>query len=278
MKSINIKGKLLNLDSPKLMGILNITPDSFFAKSRYLLDNQGVIEKVDEMLLQGATFIDVGGHSTRPNADAVSEQEELDRILPVVEGISKNFPEAIITIDTFRSQVARKAVQAGAAIINDISGGNLDKKMFETVAELGVPYIIMHSRGTPQTMTQLADYQDVTLEVIDELQKKIYKLRQLGVKDIVLDPGFGFAKKISHNFEILRKLEAFKIFDLPLLIGISRKSMIWKTLKISADEALNGTTALNMYALMNGANILRVHDVKEAAETLKLYESIVHSR
>jgi dihydropteroate synthase len=274
-KSINVKGKLIDFSSPRIMGILNITPDSFYANSRYLSDSQVITDKVAEMIEHGATFIDIGGYSTRPKAIDISITEELDRVLPVIEIINKNFPDIAISIDTFRSEVAHKSVEVGASIINDISGGNLDEKMFQTVADLNVPYILMHSRGNPETMSQLADYQIVTLDVITELQQKIYQLRQLGVKDIIIDPGFGFAKNAKQGFEMMRNLAAFQIMELPLFIGISRKSMIWRTLNITANEALNGTTALNMFALMGGANILRVHDVKEAMETVMLFEELV---
>ncbi len=273
-KSINIKGRLFDFTSPKVMAILNITPDSFFEKSRYSSDNQEVIDKVGEMKEQGATFIDIGGYSTRPKAIDISVAEELNRVLPVIEIINKNFPEIAISIDTFRSEVAKKSVEAGASIINDISGGNLDENMFQTVAELDVPYILMHSRGNPETMSQLNDYQDLTLDVISELQQKVYQLKQLGVKNIIIDPGFGFAKNAKQGFEMMRNLKAFEVMDLPLLVGISRKSMIWRTLNITANEALNGTTALNMVALVSGASILRVHDVKEAMETIRLFEEL----
>lgn len=274
LKSINVKGRLIDFSTPKVMGILNVTPDSFFAKSRFITGNDSIMAKAGEMMEQGATIIDIGGYSTRPHATDISIAEELDRVLPVIEAINKDFPESIISIDTFRNEVARAAIKAGAAIINDISGGNLDDKMFETVAELQVPYILMHSRGNPETMSQLNDYQSLTLDVITELQEKIAQLRALAVKDIIIDPGFGFAKNAKQGFELLRNLEALKIMDLLLLVGISRKSMIWRTLNISANEALNGTTALNMFALMQGANILRVHDVKEAVETIRLFEEL----
>ncbi len=273
-KSINVNGRLIDFSTPRVMAILNITPDSFFEGSRYNADSQAIIDKVAELITQGATFIDIGGYSTRPNAADISLGEELDRVLPVIEAISGTFPDVAVSIDTFRSQVARAAVRAGAGMINDISGGNLDDKMFATVAELQVPYILMHSRGNPATMSQLSDYQDVTLDVITELQQKVYQLRQLGVMDIIIDPGFGFAKNAKQGFEILRNFTAFDIMDLPILVGISRKSMIWRTLNITANEALNGTTALNMYALMQGSNILRVHDVREAVETVKLFEEL----
>ncbi|AFK04998.1 dihydropteroate synthase [Emticicia oligotrophica DSM 17448] len=268
------ENKLIDLSSPKIMGILNITPDSFFAKSRYNADIDLLIEKAAEMLKQGATFIDIGGYSTRPNAAEVSTNEEIDRVVPAIEAIVKNLPDAILSIDTFRSKVAQAAIHAGAAIINDIAGGNLDEFMFKTVAELNVPYILMHSRGNPQTMSSLNQYDNLTLEIIHELNEKVLQLRLLGVKDIIIDPGFGFAKDSKQGFELMKNLKTFDVMNMPILVGISRKSMIWRTLGVSADDALNGTTALNMYALTQGAKILRVHDVKEANETLKLYEEL----
>jgi dihydropteroate synthase len=272
--------KLIDLSKPTVMGILNITPDSFFSGSRFSLNSNQITDQVGKMIADGAKFIDIGGYSTRPNANDVSISEEIDRVSPVIEVISKDFGNKIaISIDTFRSKVAREAVNAGATIINDIAGGNLDEEMFQTVAELQVPYILMHSRGNPQTMDRLNDYKTgdgphLTLAVITELQEKVAQLRALAVKDIMIDPGFGFAKNAKQGFEMMRNLEAFKVMDLPLLVGISRKSMIWRTLNITADEALNGTTALNMYALSQGAKILRVHDVKEATETIRLYEEL----
>jgi dihydropteroate synthase len=279
LKSINVNGRLIDFSTPKVMAILNVTPDSFFEKSRYssgrhTADNESILNKVGEIIEQGVTFIDIGGYSTRPKAIDISVAEELDRVLPVIEIINKNFPETTISIDTFRSEVARKSIEVGAGLINDISGGNLDENMFQTVADLNVPYILMHSRGNPETMNQLNDYNDLTLDVITELQQKVYQLRQLGVKDIIIDPGFGFAKNAKQGFEMMRNLTAFQIMELPLLVGISRKSMIWRTLNITANEALNGTTALNMFALMQGANVLRVHDVKEAMETVRLFEEL----
>ncbi|MFD2522787.1 dihydropteroate synthase [Emticicia soli] len=276
IKTYQIKlpnGQLMALNRPTVMGILNITPDSFFEGSRYEADAQQVVDTAAKMLADGAIFIDIGGYSTRPSAAEISINEEIDRVVPAIEAIMKHYPDAIISIDTFRSSVAKAAVKAGAAIINDIAGGNLDTEMFQTVANLDVPYILMHSRGTPQTMTSLNQYNNLTVDVIGELQSKVFELRQLGVKDIILDPGFGFAKGPTQGFEMMRNLPAFQILELPLLVGISRKSMIYKTLNVTADEALNGTTALNMIALINGAHILRVHDVKEAVETVKLYEA-----
>ncbi|MBB3841397.1 dihydropteroate synthase [Runella defluvii] len=268
-KTLNIAGKLLDLSTPQVMGILNVTPDSFFSGSR-VLQIEDAYKKADKMLSEGASMLDIGGHSTRPGADAVSEEEELNRVLPVVEMLRKRFPEAIISIDTFRASVARKSIEAGAHIINDIAGGNLDPLMFEAVAELNVPYILMHSRGTPQTMKELNQYDDLVTDVLRELQTKIYQLRQLGVKDIVADMGFGFAKNADQNYVLLRELRAFEALEVPLLVGVSRKSMIWRKLDITPDQSLNGTTALNTVAILNGANILRVHDVKEAIEVVKL--------
>lgn len=270
-KKLNIGGKLLDLSIPQVMGILNITPDSFYSGSRVLqLDD--AYKKAEKMLSEGASILDLGGHSTRPGADAVSETEEANRVLPVVEMLRKHFPRAIISIDTFRASVARQAIEAGAHIINDIAGGNLDPLMFETVAALQVPYILMHSRGTPQTMKDLNQYDDLVTDVMRELQAKIYELQQLGVKDIVADMGFGFAKNADQNYVLLRELRAFEILNVPLLVGVSRKSMIWRKLNITPDQSLNGTTALNTVALLNGASILRVHDVKEAVETVKLMQ------
>jgi len=272
--------KLIDLSKPVVMGILNITPDSFFSGSRYSPNSNQIAEQVGKMIADGAVFIDIGGYSTRPDADDVSVSEEIDRVSPVIEVIAMGFGDKVaISIDTFRSKVAREAVKLGATIINDIAGGNLDEEMFQTVAELQVPYILMHSRGNPQTMNNLNDYQTggvphLTLTVITELQEKVAQLRALAVKDIIIDPGFGFAKNAKQCFEMMRNLEAFKVMDLPILVGISRKSLIWRTLKITAHEALNGTTALNMYSLMQGAKILRVHDVKEAVETIRLFEEL----
>lgn len=273
-KTLNIAGKLLDLSTPQVMGILNVTPDSFFSGSR-VLQIEDAYKKADKMLSEGASMLDIGGHSTRPGADAVSEEEELNRVLPVVEMLRKRFPEAIISIDTFRASVARKSIEAGAHIINDIAGGNLDPLMFEAVAELNVPYILMHSRGTPQTMKELNQYDDLVTDVLRELQAKIYQLRQLGVKDIVADMGFGFAKNADQNYVLLRELRAFEALEVPLLVGVSRKSMIWRKLEITPEQSLNATTALNMVALLNGANILRVHDVKEAIEVVKLIQLLL---
>ena len=269
--TLNCRGKLLTLDTPQVMGILNITPDSFYAGSR-LGSVEEVLQKAGTMLADGADILDIGGYSSRPGAADIGVQEELDRVVPAIEAVIRNFPEAVISIDTFRAAVAEAAVSAGAAIINDISGGNLDEAMFQTVAKLQVPYVLMHMRGTPQTMTTLAKYEDVVVEVVDELQDQVARLKQAGVKDIILDPGFGFAKTIAHNFELLRRLNELRIFRLPILAGLSRKSMVYKTLHIDQVDALTGTIALNTIALMKGAAILRVHDVKEMKQTVELYK------
>lgn len=255
------------------MGILNVTPDSFFAGSRVNTKRDMATDAADragEMLRDGTTFLDIGGYSTRPGAPDISPLEEADRVLPAIESILRAWPDALISVDTFRANVARQAVEAGACMVNDVAGGTLDPEMFSTVASLGVPYVLMHIRGTPQTMQSMAKYDHVLTEVIDELGNQLARLRALGHKDIVLDPGFGFAKTPAHNFTLLNHLEAFRLFDEPLLVGISRKSTIWRTLGITADEALNGTTVLNTVALLKGASILRVHDVREAVEAVTL--------
>lgn len=253
------------------MGILNVTPDSFHTGNRFG-DEAALLERAEKMLSEGADFLDIGGYSTRPGAADISPEEEIRRVVPILEALSKRFPEAVLSIDTFRAAVARHATEAGAAIVNDVSGGLLDDAMFDTVAALGVPYILMHMRGTPQTMAGLNHYSDLIPDILDELHPKIARLRELGVKDIVIDPGFGFAKNAEQNYQLLRQADAFHAFGLPLLIGISRKSMIWKKLGIRPEEALNGTTVLNTIALQKGAHILRVHDVREARETIRLME------
>ncbi|GAB4053025.1 dihydropteroate synthase [Spirosoma litoris] len=276
-KTLNCRGRLVDLSQPVVMGILNATPDSFFADSRIIPDKTATlmaVELAQQMLDHGATFLDIGGYSTRPGAAPVGPTEEADRVVPVIESIRANFPDALISIDTFRASVARQAVQSGASVVNDVAGGTLDPAMFETVATLGVPYILMHMRGTPQTMQSLATYTNVVTEVIDELAIRLAELRALGANDIILDPGFGFAKTPKQNFELLSKLDSFQLFDEPILVGLSRKTTIWKTLNIRADEALNGTTVLNTAALLKGASILRVHDVREAVEAIKLTQQL----
>ncbi len=252
------------------MGILNITPDSFYGDSRVGTEKE-ILSKAEKMLMEGATLLDVGGYSSRPGALDISEGEESKRVSNAVGILLKEFPQALVSVDTFRSEVATAAILRGACMINDISGGSLDARMFEVVAAHKVPYVLMHMQGTPQSMSSLTTYNNLVKDVLDYFHQKIDPLRQLGVKDLVLDPGFGFAKTIEQNFHLLNHLHHFKLFGSPLLVGISRKSMIWKPLNITADEALNGTTALHMKALEKGASILRVHDVKEAVETIKLF-------
>lgn len=273
MFTLNCNGRLLVIDKPAVMGIINATPDSFFAASR----QQGVdtiLRQAEKMLKEGAAILDIGGQSTRPGSVRITEEEELVRVIGPVESLVKNFPAAFISIDTFYASVAREAVNAGAAIINDISAGSIDSKMISTAASLKVPYVLMHMKGTPQTMQVSAQYNDVSAEVLDFLIRKKHELHMAGITDVIIDPGFGFGKTIEHNFEMLSKLEVFSMLNAPLLLGISRKSFIWKTLGVSANEALNGTTALNMAGLLKGASILRVHDVKEAAETIKLFTAL----
>lgn len=271
--TINCKGSLLDFGSPRVMGILNITPDSFYDGGKYP-DEKALLLQTEKMLREGASIIDIGAYSSRPGATDISEDEELGRIVPIVELILGNFPSAILSVDTFRAGVARICIEAGAAMVNDISGGDLDSRMMKTVAELQVPYIIMHMRGSPQNMTKLTDYEDVLIDVRYSLSEKVARARQLKINDVIIDPGFGFAKTRSQNFSLLKHLDLFLPFDVPLLVGLSRKSMIYKTLGTDAERALNGTTALNMYALNKGAHILRVHDVKEAVECVRLFEEL----
>jgi len=272
MNSINCKGKLLNLDEPVVMGIINATPDSFYGGHLHL-DNSNLLSLAASMARDGAAILDIGGLSTRPGSNTVSVQEETDRVIPVIENIHAAYPEMILSIDTYNSLVAKAAVAAGASVVNDISGGNLDAEMLETVAALQVPYICMHMQGVPATMQKDPVYKDVVQEVLDYFIFKTAACAQAGIKDVIIDPGFGFGKTIRHNFELLKNLSVLSITGKPILAGLSRKSTIWKTLGITAGEALNGTTVLNTMALMNGASILRVHDVKEARETITLYNA-----
>ncbi|WP_320815718.1 dihydropteroate synthase [Flavobacterium sp.] len=271
--TINCKGNLIDLSTPKIMGILNITPDSFYDGGSYNNESE-ILSQVEKMINDGATFIDVGGYSSKPNSEFVSEEEELNRILPLVQLILSKFPDVLLSIDTFRSNVAKQAINKGAVLINDISAGLLDDKMLVTVADLQVPYIMMHMKGTPQTMQSLAKYDDVVKEVMFYFSERVNAARKLGINDVIVDPGFGFAKTLEHNYEIMQKLDFFSILELPILVGISRKSMIYKLLENSAQEALNGTTVLNTIALQKGAQILRVHDVKEAQECIKIYTQL----
>lgn len=271
--TINCNGRLIDLNEPKIMGILNTTPDSFFDGGSSESINL-VLEKIDKYLNDGADIIDIGGYSTKPNAKVISEQEEIDRTIPFIEAIVKQHPDIILSIDTFRGNVAKKAINAGASIINDVSGWELDDNMFDAIKELNVPYILMHMKGNPETMQKKTSYNDITLEVNEYFSQKIEKLKAAKVNDIILDPGFGFAKNLEQNYELFSKMEALGFNQFPLLVGISRKSMIYKLFNTTAQEALNGTSVLNMVALQKGAKILRVHDVKEAKETLKIYNAL----
>lgn len=271
--TINCKGQLIDLSKPKVMGILNLTPNSFFDGGKYKNETE-IIPQVQKMLSEGATFIDIGAYSSKPNAEFVSTEEEMARIVPIVELLVQQFPGILISIDTFRSQVAEACIQKGAALINDISAGKLDDAMLCVVAKYNVPYIMMHMRGTPQTMSTLTQYKDVVKEVLLYFSERIAVARSLGINDLIVDPGFGFAKTLEQNYEMLQKMELFQQLKLPVLVGISRKSMIYKTLNNNASESLNGTTTLNTISLLKGANILRVHDVKEAVECVTLFNKM----
>ena len=274
--TINCKGTLVDFSSPKVMGILNITPDSFFDGGKYQ-HKKAILTQTEKMLKEGATFIDVGAYSSRPGADHVSEEEELRRILPAVALLLREFPDIYLSIDTFRSRVAKKTIEAGAAVFNDISGGNMDALMFRTIAQLQVPYILMHMQGTPQTMQNHPRYEHITTDLIQFFSEKMDELRRLQINDVIVDVGFGFGKTILHNFQLLKELHHFQTFNLPLLAGVSRKSMLYKTLNIHPNDALNATTSANTIALLHGANILRVHDVKEAVECIKIVEQLANA-
>lgn len=271
--NIQCRGELIDLSEPKIMGILNVTPDSFFDGGNYKSDAD-FLNQTEKMLVEGATFIDVGAYSSRPNAEFVSENEELLRLIPVVSAVSKRFPEAILSADTFRAVVADEAIVNGVAIINDISAGLLDDNMLEIIGKHAAPYIMMHMRGTPQTMTTQTNYNDIVLEMIRYFSERIAAARKHGINDIIVDPGFGFAKTGAQNYEVLQKLDLFQTLGLPVLSAVSRKSMIYKVLETNAKEALNGTTVLNTISLLKGAKILRVHDVKEAMECVKLVKAL----
>jgi dihydropteroate synthase len=270
---INCKGELIDLSIPKVMGILNVTPNSFFDGGKYK-NEQEIILQVEKMLAEGADFIDIGAYSSKPSAEFVTEQEETERIVPVIELILKHFPNALLSIDTFRAEVAKASIESGSAIINDISAGELDDKMFDVIAKYNVPYIMMHMRGNPQTMQSLTQYDDIVKEMLFYFSEKVQKARSMGINDLIVDPGFGFAKTTNQNYEVMQKMELFNLLELPVLAGISRKSMIYKTLNSTPQEALNGTTFLNTIALTKGAKILRVHDVKEAVECVTLFNKI----
>ncbi len=269
-KTINIKGQLLNLSQPIVMGILNVTPDSFYSESRKQGETE-IIERTRRIIEEGGQIIDIGGQSTNPKSTFLTDDEELERLRFALKIINREFPDAVLSVDTFYSKVAKECVEEyGVAVVNDISGGQLDNDMFATVARLGVPYILMHMRGTPQTMGQYTDYNNLIQDVFFYFSQKVAELHQLGVNDIIIDPGFGFSKTVEQNYELMAALRGFSIFDLPILAGISRKRMIYNLLGINSEESLNGTTVLNTFALQNGANILRVHDVKEAVEAVRL--------
>jgi dihydropteroate synthase len=274
--TINCKGHLLDLSTPKVMGVLNLTPDSFYDGGKFKNDKEA-LEQVEKNIQDGMDILDIGAYSSRPGADHISEEEELKRLSSVLQQVTKEFPDLIISIDTFRSEVAKASIDQGAHIINDISAGSLDANMMDFIADSQVPYIMMHMRGTPQTMKSMTSYEHLVTDIIAYFSKKVSEARAKGINDILIDPGFGFAKTIDQNFELLNHLKALKSLNLPILSGISRKSTIYKTLNIDAKEALNGTTALNMVALMNGSSILRVHDVLEAKQCITLYQKLIEN-
>ena len=272
--TINLKGKLMNFSVPKIMGILNITPDSFYDGGRYN-SKEKIQRQIEKMIISGADIVDVGGYSSRPGAKDISIEDELNRVIPVIEIIKKKFPKTIVSIDTFRSRVASEAIISGADIVNDISGGNLDSNMFQTVSKHKVPYILMHMRGNPENMMSKTNYENVTKDVCKYFSQRINKAHSCGINDIIIDPGFGFSKTTQQNYELLNNLEFFKEFQRPIIIGISRKSMIYKTLNTTPDKALNGSSVLHTISLMKGANILRTHDVKEAVECVKIVSQLI---
>ncbi len=271
--TINLRGKLMNFSVPKIMGILNITPDSFYDGGRYTSQDK-IKKQIEKMIISGADIIDVGGYSSRPGAKDISIQDELNRVIPTIEILKQKFPETIVSIDTFRSRVAREAIISGADIVNDISGGNLDPDMFETVSKHKVPYILMHMRGNPKNMMIKTDYENVTKDVCKYFSERIDKAKSFGINDIIIDPGFGFSKTTQQNYELFNNLEFFKEFQRPIIIGISRKSMIYKILNTTPEKALNGSSVLHTISLMKGANILRTHDVKEALECVKIVSQL----
>jgi dihydropteroate synthase len=272
-KTLNLGGRLMVLNMPIVMGIVNVTPDSFY-DGGHLTSETSLLKHAEKMIADGAAILDIGGYSSRPGAADISPEKEFDRVISAIKSIKSNFPEAVLSVDTFRASIAHAAVQEGALLVNDISGGELDPEMIETVARLKVPYICMHMKGRPQNMSSLATYDDLLQEVIEYFHQKLAALRENGIIDVILDPGFGFAKTVDHNFELLGKLQHLQHFGKPILTGLSRKSMVWRTLNTTPDEALNGTTVLHTLALVKGASILRVHDVKEANECIKLYTHI----
>ena len=273
MFTLNCKGRMITLDDPLIMGIINITPDSFYEKSRVKsLDN--LLEQAEKMIIEGADILDLGGQSTRPGSERIEADEEMKRVLPAVEMLNKEFPEKLLSIDTYYAKIAKTAVESGASIVNDISAGSYDADMIHTVALLNVPYVCMHLRGTPANMQQLTHYENVTREVLDFFIRKTDEMKLAGINDIIIDPGFGFAKTPAHNFQLIKDLSIFKLLEYPIMIGVSRKATIYKTLEITSEESLNGTTVLNSVAILNGANILRVHDVKEAKQVVQLIHNL----
>lgn len=274
--TINVGGRLVSLDEPQVMGILNVTPDSFFATSRCRSEEE-IRQRVCQIRQEGATMVDIGAYSSRPGAEDVAEAEELRRLLPAIDIVREEWPEAIISVDTFRAEVARRAVEAGADIVNDISGGEMDPEMFSAVADMHVPYILMHMQGTPRDMQKAPHYDNLMCEVFRSLGERVELLHEMGVADVILDPGFGFGKTMEQNYEMMARLGEFRLLDCPILAGVSRKSMVYRLLDTTPEESLNGTTVLNTIALMNGASILRVHDVKEAVEAVKIYRQCLIS-
>lgn len=272
--TVVLNGKILDLSHPIVMGILNVTPDSFFDGGKYKTEKK-VLKRAEDILEQGGSIIDIGALTTQPGSDAISTKEEIDRLLPAVKAVKKNFPDAFISIDTYRSWVALKVIEdCGPCMVNDVSGGNFDPHMFDTVGKLGVPYVLMHMQGTPLKMQENPEYEDIIREISLFFTERVKQLTKAGVKDVIIDPGFGFGKTLEHNYELLNRLDSFKVFQLPLMIGVSRKSMIYKLLKSNPEEALNGTSVVNTLALMGGADILRVHDVKEAVEAVRIFEKV----
>ena len=273
MFTLNRKGQLLTMETPLVMGILNLTPDSFYGGSRvHSVDD--LLQRAEKMIVEGADILDIGGQSTRPGSHRVSAGEELERVLPAIEAVHRRWPEQLVSVDTFYASVAREAVAAGASLVNDISAGALDEAMIETVTDLSVPYVLMHMKGHPETMQENPVYENVTLEVFDDLNRKLAAIRAAGIHDVIIDPGFGFGKTAVHNFQLLREMSFLQQLHCPLLAGVSRKGMVYKTLGITAEEALNGTTVLHTIALLNGASLLRVHDVKEAKEAIALVQRV----
>ncbi|MFA5328724.1 MAG: dihydropteroate synthase [Prolixibacteraceae bacterium] len=272
--TINLNGRIIDLAKPVVMGILNVTPDSFFDGGKYKTEKK-IVKRAEEILEHGGTVIDIGAVSTKPGTDGLSTKDEIDRLLPAVRAVRKNFPNAFISIDTYRSWVALKVIEeCGPCIVNDVTGGNFDVHMFDTIGKLGVPYILMHMQGTPLKMQENPEYDDIIRDISLFFTDRVKKLAKAGVKDVIIDPGFGFGKTLEHNYELLNRLDSFKVFQLPLLVGVSRKSMIYQLLGAKPDEALNGTTVVNTLALMGGADILRVHDVREAAEAIRILNMI----